>query len=137
MLREYRKLACSGIELGRFFDADRRVTPSDLDVLARARLSSQLPPVSAARSTITLPRAISCTISPVTRIGALRPGDGRSRDHDVGGGDLLADELSLAAKEVLGLLPGVAALAFLGLELELDEGRAEALHLVSAAGRTS
>ena len=59
------------------------------------------------------------------------PGDGGGRDHDVGGGDLLADELPLAAQEVLGLLPGVTAFALLGLELELDEGRAEALHLVS------
>ena len=31
----------------------------------------------------------------------LAPGDRRGRDDDVGGGDLLADELTLAAQEVL------------------------------------
>ena len=39
-----------------------------------ATLSSQLPPLSAARSTMTLPGAIARTISAVTRTGALRPG---------------------------------------------------------------
>ena len=49
-------------------------------------------------------------------------------------GDLFADELTLAAQEVLGLLSGVAAFALLGLEVKLDEGGAEALHLCARRG---
>ncbi len=45
-----------------------------LSMISPGRVSSQLPPVSAARSTITEPARIRRTISAVTRMGALRPG---------------------------------------------------------------
>jgi len=47
--------------------------------------------------------------------------DRRSRYDDVGAGDFFADELTLAAQEVLGLFSRVPALALLGLEIKLDE----------------
>ena len=83
---------------------------------------------------MTLPRAIWCTISAVTSTGALRPGMAAVVITTSARGDLLADELALAAQEVLGLLAGVAAFALLGLELELDKGGAEALHLCFGRG---
>ena len=55
-------------------------------------------------------------------------------DHHVGRGHLVADQLALAGQELLGLHPGVSARALLGLELELDEGGAERLHLFLGRG---
>ena len=42
---------------------------------------------------------------------------------------MLADQLSLLAEKLLGLLACVSALTFLRLQSQLDEGGAEGLHL--------
>ena len=107
----------------------------DLDVVAQDGLpgseSSQLPPVSAARSTITEPGFISFTACSVTRIGARPPGHGRGRDHDVGLADRLGHQLLLLClllgRELLGVAarrPRVAA------EVELQELGAQRLDLL-------
>ena len=113
------------------FTGPRMVTPCATTV-SPARVSSQLPPRSAARSTITEPGFMPATISPVTRTGALRPGTlavvittsllGHRRRH----------QLALAAVEGLVLRAGVAArvLRVGRVEGQLDELRAQALHLL-------
>src|SRR5918994_3487736 len=71
-LRERSDDAWSGIEAGRF-TGPTILTPSRTTVWP-ASVNSQLPPVSAARSTITEPGLIFCTAPSVTSSGALRPG---------------------------------------------------------------
>src|SRR5690606_30768629 len=71
-LRAYSSLAWSGISAGRF-NGDTMVT-SCLTTTRPGSVSSQLPPLSPARSTITLPAFMPCTASAVTSVGALRPG---------------------------------------------------------------
>jgi hypothetical protein len=71
-LRAYSAEECSAIEAGRF-SGDTIVT-SCLTTVSPGSVSSQLPPVSPARSTITLPAFIFSTLSAVTRRGAGRPG---------------------------------------------------------------
>ena len=100
--------------------------------ISSGRVSSQLPPRSAARSTTTEPGAIASTISVVTRIGARLAGDQRRGDDDVAAGDDLQHHLALPPVERFVLRLGVAALV-LGvrrLERQLDELRAEALDLL-------
>src|SRR6185312_1658687 len=70
--REYIWLACSGIALGRL-SSPTMVTPSSVTV-SPGRVSSQFPPASAARSTITEPARIPRAASAVMRTGAGRPG---------------------------------------------------------------
>src|SRR4051812_6145475 len=65
-------LACVGIVDGTFV-VPTIVTPS-ASISRPGSVSSQLPPVSAARSTITEPRRIPRTASAVTSVGAGRPG---------------------------------------------------------------
>ena len=72
MLRAYSCEACSAIVEGTFSGA--RILTSWRMMLSPGSDSSQLPPVSAARSTITEPGFIRSTASSVTRIGARRPG---------------------------------------------------------------
>ena len=50
------------------------MTTPPCSTVCPGRVSSQLPPVSAARSTITLPGFIPATIAAVTIFGAGRPG---------------------------------------------------------------
>ena len=71
-LRESSWLACVGIVAGRFV-SPTIVTPSRT-ISSPGSVSSQLPPVSAARSTITEPGRIARTASAVTSLGAGRPG---------------------------------------------------------------
>ena len=100
--------------------------------VSSGRVSSQLPPRSAARSTITEPGAIASTISVVIEDRRALAGDECRRDDDVAGGDDLQHHLALAPVERLVLRLGVAALV-LGvgrLERQLDEPRAKALHLL-------
>src|SRR6185369_2417198 len=67
-LREYIWLACSGIALGRL-SSPTTVTPSSITV-SPGCVSSQFPPASAARSTITEPGRIPRAASAVMRTGA-------------------------------------------------------------------
>src|SRR5439155_6025565 len=71
-LRAYIWLACTASWAGRF-TGPRIVTPW-ATISWPGFVSSQLPPVSAARSTITAPCLMSRTIASVTSTGALRPG---------------------------------------------------------------
>ena len=72
MFFEYIWLAWYGTSAGGF-DGPMIVTPL-WTTISSGLVSSQLPPRSAARSTITDPGAIASTISVVTRIGARLPG---------------------------------------------------------------
>ena len=72
MLREYIWLAWYGMVDGRFVVPSMR-TPST-SVITPGSVSSVLPPVSAARSTITEPGFIDRTMSAVMSFGAGRPG---------------------------------------------------------------
>ena len=92
-------------------------------------VSSQLPPASPARSTITEPGFIPSTASAVTSRGAGRPGHERGRDDDVEAFDRLRQGLLLARALLLGQLARVAALAA-GLEAEVQPLRAQRSHLL-------
>ena len=72
MFLEYNSLACSGMVAGRF-SGEAIVTPC-LTTVWPGSVSSQLPPVSPARSTTTLPGFIPRTAAAVTSRGAGRPG---------------------------------------------------------------
>src|SRR5256884_5566189 len=98
-------LACTGTVLGRLTGPRIRTPCRRTSVPASA--SSQFPPVSTARSTITEPGFMPRTASAVIRIGAL-PGNGRGSDHDVGVLHLLSEEGELAAMGFLGQLPRIA-----------------------------
>src|SRR5687768_3430150 len=89
--------------------------------VSSARVRSQLPPRSAARSTITDPGAMASTISVVINFGAGFPGI-----------NAVVTMTSLAAVEVLVLGFGVASLVFgiLSLERQFDELGAHALDLL-------
>src|SRR4249919_17156 len=71
-LRAYISLACTAPMLARL-SGPATTTPL-LSMVCPGRVSSQLPSVSAARSTITLPGFIPLTIAAVTIFGAGRPG---------------------------------------------------------------
>src|SRR5215208_7136195 len=71
-LRAYSWLAWNGIVLGRF-SGPTIVTPP-ASTTSPGRVSSQFPPVSAARSTITDPSRIFSTAAAGTSLGAGRPG---------------------------------------------------------------
>ena len=72
MFFEYSSLACSGIVAGRL-SGEAIVTPC-LTTVCPGSVSSQLPPVSPARSTTTLPGFMPSTAAAVTSRGAGRPG---------------------------------------------------------------
>ncbi len=107
------------------------VTPCSTTI-SPGRVSSQLPPRSAARSTITEPGAMRATMSRGDQHGRFLAGDHRGRDDDVALGDDLAQQLALALVERFVLGPGVAAgvLGVLGLDGQLDEPAAQALDLL-------
>ena len=98
-----------------------------------ARVSSQLPPVSAAMSTITAPGFMRATASLRMMRGAARPGTGGRRNHRVRGGDVLLEHFLLLRLLLGRELAGVAACA-LGADAGLDELRAQRLDLF-AGGR--
>ena len=101
-----------------------------------ASVSSQLPPVSAARSTITEPGFIRFTASSMISSGARRPGHGGGGDHAVHPGDHVGERLALALLLLLGQLAGVAAgvLGVLEPDVELHELRAQRLDLLLDRG---
>ncbi len=80
-----------------------------LDDRLAGRDSSQLPPPSAARSTITEPGCIARTIVGGDQPGREHAADERGGDHDVGRRALLGEQLPLAGLVLLGELLGVAA----------------------------
>ena len=101
------------------------------------RVSSQLPPCSAARSTITEPGGMPRTISPVTRPGAFLPGTAAVVmttslcGHDAG------HQSRAAAVEAPRPAPWRSRpcpAASAGLERQLDELRAQALDLLLHRG---
>src|SRR4051795_2313943 len=73
MLRAYSEDACSAISDGRF-KGPTILTPPSVVNLSPGRVSSQLPPASAARSTITEPGFMSATADAGMSFGAGRPG---------------------------------------------------------------
>ena len=73
MLRAYSRDACSAMRLGRFSEPSI-VTPLSVRTTSPAFVPSQLPPASAARSTITEPWRMLPTASAVISFGAGRPG---------------------------------------------------------------
>ena len=134
MFFEYIWLAWYGTSAGGF-DGPMIVTPL-CTTISSGRVSSQLPPRSAARSTTTDPGCIASTISVVMRIGARFPGMSAVVITTSLRGDDFDHHLALAPVERLVLRLGVAALVFRvgGFERQLDESGAEALHLLLDRG---
>ena len=97
---------------------------------------AQLPPCSAARSTITEPGRMRLHHFVGDEDGSLLAGNESGRDDDVRAGDDLRHQLLLFAVELLGLGLGVAGLVLgvLGLQAQLDELAAEAFHLLLDGG---
>src|SRR6185437_11598088 len=71
-LRAYISEACSGAPAGRL--SGPRITTPPCSTRSPGRVSSQLPPLSAARSTISAPGFMPSTIAAVRILGAGRPG---------------------------------------------------------------
>ncbi len=98
-------------------------------------VSSQLPPCSAAMSTITLPGFMLCTISAVMQLGRGFAGDQRGGDDDVRVLGLLGVHLALRGLEALAHDLGIAAAArAFFLVVHLDELAAQRLDLVGHLG---
>ena len=131
-MREYIWLACSGIALGRL-GSPTMVTPSSVTV-SPGRVSSQFPPASAARSTITEPGRIPRAASAVMSTGAGRPGMSAVVMTASDSATWRRDQLLLALVLVLRERDRVATLAFGALDVELEEGGAEALDLLLHGG---
>ena len=129
-LRAYSDEAWSGIVDARL--AGPTIVTSSLTTVWPGSVSSQLPPVSAARSTITEPGFMFLTACSVTSSGARRPGHGGGRDDRVHLADLLGEQLALLLLLLLGQLAGVAAggLGVLEAHVELEEAGAERLDLL-------
>ena len=110
------------------------VTPC-LTTTLPGSVSSQLPPCSAARSTITLPGFIDCTISAVISFGAGLPGISAVVMMMSTSLRLLGVHLALGLLEALAHHLGVAAAAgaFL-LVVDLHELAAQRHHLVGHFG---
>ena len=72
MFLAYSSLACSGMVAGRF--SGEAIVTSCRMTVCPGSVSSQLPPVSPARSTTTLPGFMPSTAAAVTNRGAGRPG---------------------------------------------------------------
>ena len=89
-----------------------------------------MPPVSAARSTITLPGFMPATIAALMIFGAGRPGHGRGADDDVDGLQVFAEAALLLGALLLGELARVAALAR-GADAEVEELAAERFDLLA------
>ncbi len=106
------------------------VTPFT-SITSPGRVSSQLPPVSAARSTITEPGRIFSTADAGISFGAGRPGIAavvitRSKSG------MRSASAACCCSLLLGRqLAGVAALGLLADDAEIEEGRAERLHLLA------
>ena len=138
-LRLYIWLACIGMRAraGCARADDRARRPSI--TVSPSTVSSQLPPVSAARSTITEPGRMLRTISAVIEPRRGAPGICAVRDDEILIVDVLADRRERALLLVVALRLGVAALV-LGArahEVGRDELRAEAFTCSRAAARTS
>ena len=107
------------------------MTPDFSTTLSRS-VSAQLPPCSAARSTITEPCAMPTTAPERDELRRRLAGDQRGRDDDVRRLRVLRDERLLGREVRVAHLLGVAARALARLlELELDELRAQALDLLA------
>ena len=100
------------------------------------RVSSQFPPVSTARSTMTEPGLIVATISAVMSRGAGLPGICAVVIDQVHVRQMSGDRREHVALLLLAQLAGIAARGFGGRGHRggLDEGRAEALHLLLHRG---
>ena len=79
------------------------VTPP-VSMVSPGTVASQLPPVSAARSTITLPGFMPATIAAVTIFGAGRPGHRGGADHHIDAFEVLAEALLLFGAFLVGEL---------------------------------
>jgi hypothetical protein len=93
-------------------------------------VSSQLPPVAAARSTMTEPGRIRATIAARYEHRCAPPGHRGSGYHDVRSANVGGDHFLLAGQELLGLCGCVTPGAFLGLQGQLDERSPEALYFL-------
>ena len=123
--------ACSAMLAGRF--SGETILTSWRTTVSPGSVSSQLPPASPARSTITEPGFIPSTASAVTSLRRRAPGHERGRDDHVEALDRVGQRLLLAGALLLGQLARVAALAA-GLEAEVEPLRAERLHLLGDLG---
>ena len=123
--------ACSGMCAGRF--SGETIVTSWRTTVWPGSVSSQLPPVSPARSTITLPAFMPSTASARDELRRRAAGDERRRDDDVEALDRVGQRLLLLGALLGGQLARVAALAG-GLEAEVEELRAERLDLLGDLG---
>ena len=133
-LRAYSDEAWSGIVDGRL--SGPTIVTSSLTTVWPGSVSSQLPPVSAARSTITEPGFMFLTACSVTSSGARPAGHGGGGDHGVHLADLLGEQLALLLLLLVGELARVAAggLGVLEAHVELEEAGAERLDLLLDRG---
>src|SRR5436305_1254861 len=104
------------------------VTPSRT-ATSPGTVSSQLPPVSAARSTITDPGRIAATAAAGIRRGAARPRCGR--DHGVEVADSRLERGLLRLLFFRTQLARVAALGLRAADPEVEPRRTEALDLLA------
>ncbi len=127
--RAYSRLASEGISLAKFVSPT--IVTSSWTTVSPGFVSSQLPPVAAARSTITEPARIARTALAGINFGAGRPG--------IAAVVITASEVRQALLE-LGLLLclllrgqflRVAALGLLAAHAEVEELRAERLDLLA------
>ena len=91
-------------------------------------VNSQLPPLAAAKSTMTEPGRIPLTMAVLTNSGASPSWDGCGRDNDIGGSDVGPDHLLLPGQKLLRLGGRVTTGTFLGFQGEVEERRTKALH---------
>ena len=109
-----------------------------LDICSPVRVSSQLPPRSAARSTMTEPGPSGDHLLG-DQHRRLLPGNHRGRDHNVALGNHLAQQFALALIERFVLRLGVAAgiLSVFSFDRQFDESASQTLTCSLTAGRTS
>ncbi len=93
-------------------------------------VSSQLPPVSAARSTMTEPGRMAATADGGNELRRRTTGDGGRRDHDVELRQPLLERGLLLRLLLRGQLSRVATFGLLAADAEVEELCAERLHLL-------
>src|SRR5581483_10849507 len=123
-LRAYSRLASDAISLGRFV-GPTIVTPLSTTV-SPGLVSSQFPPVAAARSTITEPGRIASTA-----LAGISFGDGRGSDHRVEVRQALLELGLLLSLLLRRQLLGVPAFGLLAADAEVEEPGAERLDLLA------
>ena len=106
-LRAYSRLASQGMAAAGL--RSPTIVTCSRTTVSPGSVSSQLPPASAARSTITEPGPHRRDHLGGDQARRRPAGDERRRDDDVAGGDVLGEQLALQALRLLGELLRVAA----------------------------